>query len=283
MRSDLDRLTREGDARRFFHGTYLRTTEAVAQEVECGGFIDGEWVLAWDLAFATCYLDALDADLRGQPVSRPWRVAFDAARDQPELPPLRHVLFGINAHINYDLPQAIVAVMTPGDFDAPEVVGRRRADHQHLDDVLSSRVPAEDAELTAVSRLTVVDRLLRPANRAATKRFLAEARGKVWRNAIVLDRARRIGMDRYATVLADLERRSAARLTDLTAPGLVLLRLALRGFGVLLPAPAISGSAAHLVSEREQGHRHELEVRDPERNADDGDELGDRRGQVTER
>jgi hypothetical protein len=37
-------------------------------------------------------------------------------------------------------------------------------------------------------------------------------------------------------VLADLERRSAARLTDLTAPGPVLLRLALRGFGVLLPA-----------------------------------------------
>jgi hypothetical protein len=236
MRSDLDRLAREGDARRFFHGTYLRTTEAVGREVECGGFVDGEWVRDWDLAFATFYLDALEADLRGQPVSRPWRVAFDAARDRPELPPLRHVLLGINAHINYDLPQAVLAVMTPGDFDAPDVVRRRRADHQHLDDVLSSRVAAEDAELSGVSQVTVVDRLLRPANRAATKRSLAEARGKVWRNAIVLDRARRVGKDRYAMVLADLERRSAARLTDLTAPGPVLLRLALRGFGVLLPA-----------------------------------------------
>jgi Family of unknown function (DUF5995) len=236
MRSDLERLTRDGDPRRLFHGTYLRTTEAVGQEVARGGFIDGDWVRDWDLAFATFYLDALDADLRGDPVSRPWRVAFDAARDRPELPPLRHVLFGINAHINYDLPQAVLAVMTPDDFDDPEVVGRRRADHQHLDDVLSSRVSAEDGQLSAVSRVTLVDRLLRPANRAATKRFLAEARGKVWRNAIALDRARRVGPDQYATVLADLERRSADRLADLTAPGPVLLRLALRGFGVLLPA-----------------------------------------------
>jgi Family of unknown function (DUF5995) len=236
MRDDLDRLTREGDARRFFHGTYLRTTKAVVGEVERGGFADGEWVRAWDLAFATFYLDALDADLRGEPVSQPWRVAFDAARHRPELPPLRHVLFGINAHINYDLPQAVLAVVTPADFDNPDVVRSRRADHEHLDDVLSSRVAAEDAELSAVSRVTLVDRLLRPANRLATKRFLAEARGKVWRNAVVLDHARRVGSDRYATVLADLERRCAARLADLTAPGPVLLRLALRGFGVLLPA-----------------------------------------------
>jgi hypothetical protein len=57
----------------------------------------------------------------------------------------------------------------------------------------------------------------------------------VWRNAIALDRARRANQTRYATVLSDLERLSAARLADLTAPGQVLLRLAWRGFGVRLP------------------------------------------------
>ncbi len=235
MRRDLDRLTAQGDARRFFHGTYLRTTEAVAAEIDRGGFIDAAWLRQWDLAFADLYVDALDADLRGQPVSGPWRIAFDAAANRPELPPVRHVLFGINAHINYDLPQALVAVMSPADFDDPAVVRRRAADHGHLDDVLSIRVAAEDAELSAVSRVTLLDRLLRPFNRIATRRFLAEAREKVWRNAVALDRARRAGPQRYAAVLADLERRSAARLVDLTAPGPVLLRLALRGFGVLLP------------------------------------------------
>ena len=235
MRSDLNLLTARCDARRFFHGTYLRTTEAVAAEIDRGGFVDAAWLRAWDLAFAEFYVAALDARLRGQPVSQPWRIAFDAARDRPEQPPLRHVLFGINAHINYDLPQALLVVMSPADFDNPDLVRRRAADHRHLDDVLSTRVSAEDAELSAVSSMTLLDRLLRPLNRVGTKRFLAEARDKVWRNAVALDGARREGPERYAAVLADLERLSAARLADLTAPGQVLLRLALRGFGVLLP------------------------------------------------
>jgi hypothetical protein len=235
MRSDLERLTALGDARRFFHGTYLRTTEAVVAEIDRGGFLDAAWLRDWDLAFAEFYVAALDADLRVQPVTQPWRIAFDAARDRPQQPPLRHVLFGINAHINYDLPQALLAVMTPADFDNPDVVRRRAADHRHLDHVLSARVAAEDAALSAVSRVTLLDRLLRPLNQWGTKRFLAEAREKVWRNSVVLDRARRTGPEQFATVLADLERLSAARVADLTAPGPVLLRLARRGFGVLLP------------------------------------------------
>jgi hypothetical protein len=84
-----------------------------------------------------------------------------------------------------------------------------------------------------VSRLTLLDRLIRPLNRTATGRFLTESRDKVWRNARELDRARRSG--RYDDRLADLERLCAARVRDLAAPGQVLLRLARRGFGVLLP------------------------------------------------
>ena len=39
---------------------------------------------------------------------RPWRLAFEAPAD---LPALRQVLLGINAHVNYDLPQALLAVI----------------------------------------------------------------------------------------------------------------------------------------------------------------------------
>jgi hypothetical protein len=234
MRSDLDEMRAAGDAREFFHATYLRTTEAVDREIDRGGFADADWLRRWDLVFAGLYLDALDADRRGEAVSAPWRVAFDAAHDRPTMPPLRHVLLGINAHINYDLPQALIAVIGPADFDDPDVLAGREADHRHLDEVLQSRIGAEDAELGAVSKVTLLDRLLAPANRAATKRFLGEARAKVWRNTMALDRARREDADAYARVLADLERRSAARLVDLCKPGPVLLKLARRGFGVSL-------------------------------------------------
>jgi hypothetical protein len=235
MGDDLTTLQTRGDARRHFHATYLRTTRAVADEIARGGFADEDWVRRWDLAFAGLYLDALEADQRGTAVAGPWRVAFDAARRQPDLPPLRHVLFGLNAHINYDLPQALLAVISSADFDNPEALRRREADHRHLDSVLQARVGAEDDELGAVSTVTRLDRFLRPANRAATRRLLAEARAKVWRNAVTLDRARRAGAPEYASVLGELERRCAARVLDLTAPGPVLLTLARRGFGVLIP------------------------------------------------
>jgi hypothetical protein len=235
MEADLARLATAGDARRHFHATYLRTTRAVADEIDRGGFADGAWVDRWDLAFADLYLDALDADLRGEPVSAPWRIAFDTARDQPDLPVLRHVLIGMNAHINYDLPQSLLAVVSPAEFDDAPLLAGRAADHRHVDEVLLARVGAEDAEIGAQSRRRPLDRLLTPLNRASTRRLLVEARGKVWRNTIELDAARRQGPQEYAARLAELETLAAARLTDLVEPGQVLLKLARRGFGVLLP------------------------------------------------
>jgi hypothetical protein len=243
MDSELSRLRTAGDARRFFHATYLRTTRAVVTEIERdGGFRDAAWLSRWDVVFADLYLDALDADHRGAAVPRPWRVAFDAARDRPGLPPLRHVLLGMNAHINYDLPQALIAVISPDEFADPDLLAARAADHRHVDEVLLRRVGAEDMEMSEVSRLSRTDRLLRPVNRAATRRLIAEARAKVWANTAVLDRARRAGPERYAAVLAELEALCAARLVELTAPGQVLLRLVRRGFGVRLGG---SGTGSH--------------------------------------
>ena len=240
MEADFARLP-EGDARRYFHATYLRTTRAVAGEIERGGFADGQWLERWDIVFAELYLDALHADLAGDPVAEPWRIAFDTAAKQPKLPPLRHVLLGMNAHINYDLPQALVAVISPAEFDDPAVRAARAADHSHVDEVLLARVGAEDDELSGISRRSLLDRVLAPLNRAATKRLLTEARAKVWRNAVALDRARRESPGRYAAVLAELEDLCATRLADLVAPGQVLLKLTRRGFGVVLPdAPAVA-------------------------------------------
>jgi len=151
------------------------------------------------------------------------------------MPPLRHVLLGMNAHINYDLPQAIVAVVTAEDFDTPSIVERRRGDHQRIDQVLASRVSAEDSELAALGGRSLLDRLLTPLNQLGTKRFLTEARRKVWDNARQLDAARRRGGGAYQARLAELEDLRATRVTDLRAPGQVLLKLAVRGFGVRLP------------------------------------------------
>ncbi len=252
--------------RRVFAETYFRTTRAVGTAIEDARFEDPEWVERWDVVFADLYLRAYDAYLAGsaraghpdvtgidlpgvhlpaldrpaadQPgvlqardpgVPRPWRLAFDAPAD---LPPLRHVLLGINAHVNYDLPQALLAVISDDDFADPVLMARRRRDHERIDAVLASRVAAEDDEL---GPRTLLDRVLDPVNRLGSKRFLKEARQKVWLNVEQLQVARRDGPERYRNRLAELELLSAAKIADLLTPGQVVLRLAVAGFGVVLP------------------------------------------------
>jgi hypothetical protein len=79
-----------------------------------------------------------------------------------------------------------------------------------------------------------MDRIAAPANRAASRVFLRESRRKVWANAHALHAARLAGSDAYAAMLARLEAASAARVRDLLRGGPVLLRLAVRGFGVTM-------------------------------------------------
>lgn len=231
MRQRLDALPAD-DLRRHFLGTYLRTTAAVGQAIDRGVFEDPGWVGEWDVVFAQLYLDAHDASLAEEPIARPWRLAFDAPA---RLHPLQHVLLGVNAHVNYDLPQALLGVISVQDFGDAELLDRRRRDHENIDGVLASRVAAEDNELPVG---TLVDRLLTPLNRLASKRFLREARQKVWHNTYELHTARVAGADAYRVRLAELELLSSAKIADLLAPGQVLLRLAVAGFGVSLPPPA---------------------------------------------
>jgi Family of unknown function (DUF5995) len=235
MEGLLEPLEARGDPARFFLATYLRTTRAVAEELERGGFRDPAWVERWDVAFAGLYLDAVEDAEAGRRPPGPWAVAFGAG-DRDGLPPLRHVLLGMNAHINYDLAQSLLAVIPSRDFDDPELLADRRADHEHIDQVLVARVGAEDTELEALSGpRSRTDRLLQPLNRLATRRFLRESRAKVWANARLLDAARRAGPHAYADRLDGLEHLAAARVADLVAPGQVVLKLAVKGFGVRLP------------------------------------------------
>ncbi|HEX2784037.1 MAG TPA: DUF5995 family protein [Ilumatobacteraceae bacterium] len=227
----------DDDPRRHFLATYRRTTVAVHKALLAGHFLDAAWVERWDVVFAGLYLDALEQWNHGEQPPGPWAVAFESAADR-RVPPLRHVLLGMNAHINYDLPQALLAAITDEEFADPAVVKRRGIDHERIDAILASRVDAEDVELQRVEKpgdRTRLDRMLKPFNQAATKRFMTESRRKVWRNALALSEARRDGSAALAARLVELEDLSRRRIEDLRVPGQVLIKLAVRGFGVELP------------------------------------------------
>lgn len=223
-----------GDPARHFLGTYLRTTRAVGAAIDGGRFEDPAWVSDWDVDFAELYLDALEA-YRQDPATAPgpWREAFGT---DPGARPEAHVLLGMNAHINFDLPQSLVRAIPAADFADPVVRARRERDHERIDAVLAGRVAAEDLALQAAgSRRTVLDRLAVGVNRASARVLLRESRRKVWANATALHAARLRGPQALAARVAELEALSGARVADLRRPGPVLLRLAVTGFGVSLP------------------------------------------------
>jgi hypothetical protein len=228
----IDALPHDQIHRRSFIKTYQRTTQAVDEAVAGAFFEDPEWVVRWDIAFAHLFIAAHDADQAGGSVPRPWRLAF---RADSGLPTIVHMLLGMNAHINYDLPQATLSVITDHDFQDPVLINRRRRDHERIDKILAQRVTAEDHAIGGARSL--LDRLLTPANRLSSRRFLREARHKVWLNIVELQQARLDSADAYQARLAELEVLAAAKIADLLRPGQVLLRLAMTGFGVTLPPP----------------------------------------------
>jgi Family of unknown function (DUF5995) len=232
LQQRIDALPPDQLHRRTFITTYQRTTQAVGDAVDAAFFEDPDWVVRWDVAFANLFLVAHDAYQMGRHVPRPWRLAFQA---DPTLPTVVHLLLGMNAHINYDLPPATLSVITDHDFEDTVLMERRRRDHERIDRILARRVTAEDHTIGGARRM--LDRILTPANRLSSRRFLREARCKVWLNLAELQRARLEGADVYRARLAELELLTAAKIADLVRPGQVLLRLAMTGFGVTLPPP----------------------------------------------
>jgi hypothetical protein len=104
----IDRICGEGDGLKWFNRLYGQVTEAVQARVVSGGFNDPAWLAQLDVQFARLYFSALKSFLSGQTASGCWQVFFNS-RNQTPIARIQFALAGINAHINHDLPEAIVA------------------------------------------------------------------------------------------------------------------------------------------------------------------------------
>jgi len=108
-------------------------------------------------------MDAFTAWETGEPTPRPWQVAFEASTNS-DINPLRYSLLGINAHINYDLPHALLAVISEDDFRNDDIIAVRA----YVDSILVKRVPEEDKRLAAVEEpgdRTLIDHVMKPEPR----------------------------------------------------------------------------------------------------------------------
>ena len=104
----IDAACADADGLKWFNWLYMTVTEAIESKVASGGFNDPAWLSQLDVQFARLYFDALAGQLSGASCPACWNVMF-SVRDQVRIARIQFALAGMNAHINHDLPMAIVS------------------------------------------------------------------------------------------------------------------------------------------------------------------------------
>jgi hypothetical protein len=134
----IDATCADTDGLKWFNWLYLSVTQAVETRVSAGGFAGGAWMAELDVQFASLYFSALKSWLSGRDTPGCWRVLFQS-RNQGAIARIQFALAGINAHINHDLPQAIVATCQVTGA-TPDRGGTHYADYTALNSTLDSLV-----------------------------------------------------------------------------------------------------------------------------------------------
>jgi len=200
-----------GDASGYFPALYSRVTGRIGASIAQGTFTDGPATDRFATRFASHYVVAAD-----DPQRRPrcWQACWSVAGD-PHLLIVQHLLLGINAHVNYDLPHAVVeAADERGDLLSI------RHDFDAVNDVLAATYVDVVQDLDRVSRW--VNSAARLGGGRAFNFSLRLARARAWQAATAMyplsadaRRGYSAELDRLVSVLAFLITRPSPILRPL--------------------------------------------------------------------
>jgi hypothetical protein len=145
----IDAATVDGDGLKWFNWLYFQVTQAVETRVASGGFTDAIFLSELDVQFAQLYFNALRNFLSNAALPDCWLALF-TQRNQTALTRIQFALAGINAHINHDLPIAIVSTCQLQAL-SPQHGTTQYMDYTSLNTTLDSLV--EEAKQTLNVRL----------------------------------------------------------------------------------------------------------------------------------
>jgi Family of unknown function (DUF5995) len=137
-------FTDRHDRRGVFVTAYLVITRIIQQWIDRGEFLENDMVAGYAVAFANAYRQALADYQAGERRAVPtaWRQAFDASGTN-SVSIIQDLLLGINAHINHDLPHAVL----DGGFNVH--CDRCYRDHTRINDALRAATPLVRARIAA--------------------------------------------------------------------------------------------------------------------------------------
>jgi len=187
------------DGAAVFNGVYLRVTEMVLDRLADGGvFHDEAFMAGLDVRFAGLWFEAYDAPAGAVPHA--WRPLFES-RDHDGLWPIQYALAGMNAHIEHDLPLAVVrSCVAHGCSPLSRGV---HDDYETVNDLLASvEADIRRSFLTEIER--AADDRLGPLVHLVSSWDIEKARDIAWTNVLTLWELRRIRLlfDDYLAGLA---------------------------------------------------------------------------------
>ncbi|MBV9011609.1 MAG: hypothetical protein JO272_06080 [Pseudonocardiales bacterium] len=183
-----------------FNRMYLQVTELVGQNLVEGFFEDAAFIERLDVVFAGLYFQGFEAAQAGRVPDPSWKPLYDA-RSNRVVWPIQFAFAGMNAHINHDLPLAVVA--TCKEFGKTPGTAPIHADYQRVNELL--------AKVESEVRQSFEPKLLHLAtNDAETLQHIVgcwgitEARDLAWDNTEMLwaQRAMSFLYDRSVAALA---------------------------------------------------------------------------------
>jgi hypothetical protein len=170
-----------------FARLYREVTEGVNAELATRTVADARFIADLDVCFAGLFFSAHDAYTR-KPGSEPpaWRPLFDG-QSARGVAPLQFALAGMNAHINRDLPVALVTTCRALSLDLNE----HTPEHDDFVRVntLLAQVEQRVKRSYVTGWLSVVDRLVHRVHRiddVVAMWNVARARDAAWTNAQAL-------------------------------------------------------------------------------------------------
>ena len=164
-----------------FNRMYLQVTELVDQRLHEGYFTDDAFMARLDVVFAHLYLDTVAGDREGSVLPQCWEPVF-AGRRLP-LAPIQFAIAGMNAHINHDLPVAVVR--TCGQLGIDPRSAAVRSDYDKVS-LLLAQVHEEVRQSFLDGLALEVDRRLTPLLTLVGSWSVSRARDAAWVSSEVL-------------------------------------------------------------------------------------------------
>src|SRR5262249_55305093 len=165
-----------------FNRMYLEVTRQVNSRLGQGFFADPAFMTRLDVALASLYFGVADAAEGPAAVPLAWRPLVEQ-RANAGIEPVQFALAGMNAHINHDLPLALVA--TCAALATSPDAGAHFADYQQVDQLLNAAEQSLQESFESAPELAV-DHHLGAVDNLIASWTINSARDLAWNNCLLL-------------------------------------------------------------------------------------------------